>query len=110
MWLLIDDMRNLGCDIIARNAEAAKAVLGTMACSLDGVCLDGVCLDHDLGTGETGYDVLVWALQRKVLPNKVELVTSNPPGRERMKQALIEAGYVLNTECGYYERNTICTP
>jgi hypothetical protein len=64
MWLLIDDERNLGC------------------------------LDHDLGYGESGYDILMWALGEGVVPPRVELVTSNPGGRDRMGAALEGAGYI----------------
>lgn len=86
MWLLIDDVRDLKCDVIARTAEAGKKLLavGGWEC---------VCFDHDLGEKETGYDVLCWALENNLLPSKVQLVTSNPVGRENMRRAL---------ECGRY--------
>lgn len=87
MWLLIDDTRDLGCDVIARTPEAAKYLLsnGKWEC---------VCLDHDLGSTESGYDILIWALDNNLLPDKVQLVSSNPIGRERMRVALVLAGYV----------------
>ena len=88
MWLIVDDERTLGCDVIARNAHAARAVLGGL-----GYAFEGLCLDHDLGPGESGYDVLMWAIEADVLPPKVQLVTMNPVGRKNMMQALIAAGY-----------------
>lgn len=88
MWLLIDDCRDLGVDVIARTPEAGKRML-----ALGGwECL---CLDHDLGSteSETGYDLLKWALEWKFVPQKVQLVTSNPVGRQNMRTALEAAGY-----------------
>lgn len=86
MWLLIDDVRDLNADAIARTPEAGKRLLGAGPWS----CL---CLDHDLGTPESGYDVLVWALTNDCLPRRVQLVTSNPVGRRNMAAALEVAGY-----------------
>lgn len=87
MWLLIDDCRDLNADVIARTPEAGKRMLalGGWEC---------VCFDHDLACAETGYDVLVWALEKQFLPVKVQLVTSNPVGRQNMRQALEAHGYV----------------
>ena len=42
---------------------------------------------------DTGYDVMVWAIQNKLLPNRVQLVTSNPVGRKNMRMALEQEGY-----------------
>jgi hypothetical protein len=87
MWLLIDDERNLGCDVVARTPRGGKEML--RQCKWD-----GLCLDHDLGDGESGYDILMWALGEGVVPPRVELVTSNPGGRDRMGAALEGAGYI----------------
>lgn len=98
MWLLIDDVRDsLGCDVVARNSIGAKAVLEK--CSFE-----GLCLDHDLGHDQTGYDVLVWALEQGHVPPIVELVTSNPVGRERMGAALVAAGWVKKSPIKYIKR------
>lgn len=85
-WLLIDDERNLGCDVIARTDEGARLALQN--CSWE-----GLCLDHDLGCKWSGYDILTWALERGLVPPIVELVTSNPAGRDRMGAALEANGY-----------------
>jgi hypothetical protein len=88
MWLLIDDIRDLNVEAIARTPAAARKLLaaGGWEC---------VCFDHDLGeaSSESGYDVLKWGLEQNFLPAKVQLVTSNPVGRENMTQALLQAGY-----------------
>jgi hypothetical protein len=96
MWLLIDDVRDLNCEVIARTPEAARRALfaGPWDC---------VCFDHDLGFAvtETGYDILVWALDRGLLPARVQLVTSNPVGRENMAKALLADGYKTNDNFNY---------
>ena len=86
MWLLIDDERDLNTDVIARTPSAGKKLL-----ALGGwECL---CLDHDLASEESGYDVLMWAIQGNFVPSKVQLVTSNPVGRANMRAALESVGY-----------------
>lgn len=95
MWLLIDDMRSLpGVEVIARTPKAARKML-----SLGG--WTNVIFDHDLGyldeeskIAETGYDILKWAIEERLLPDKIELITSNPVGRENMAAALVADGYI----------------
>jgi len=90
--LLIDDLREMKMDHIARNArDGQKALLAFPVTHL--------YMDHDLGDVDepTGYDVLVWALMRDACPDNVRMVTSNPVGRDRMIAALENAGY---EKCG----------
>ena len=61
MWLLIDDSRDLNCEVIAKTAAAGKKLLAVKGWE----CL---CIDHDLGGSETGYDVIQWALLRGYVP------------------------------------------
>lgn len=98
MWLLIDDERNMGCDVICRNSEAGKTMLAIRK-------WEGLCLDHDLGCSETGYDVLTWALERSCVPAVVELVTSNPVGRDRMGAALVAAGWIKKAPHKYIHKD-----
>lgn len=86
MWLLIDDMRNLNCDAIARNSKAAKQLL-----TLD--CWECVCFDHDLGEGYSGYDVMKWMFENNIRPKNIQIVTSNPVGRENMNAILRSEHY-----------------
>lgn len=89
LHVLIDDTRNLNADIIVRNGEAGLMVLQAFRSKVE-----VVYLDHDLGLGSiSGYEVLCRALFLDVLPNKVQLVTSNPVGRVNMYAALKQAGY-----------------
>ncbi|MHA2402130.1 MAG: cyclic-phosphate processing receiver domain-containing protein [Candidatus Kariarchaeaceae archaeon] len=86
--LLIDDIREYEMDHIARTPrDGQKALLSFPVTHL--------YLDHDLGDPDlpTGYDVLVWALMRDCAPPNIQLVTSNPVGRDRMAAALENAGY-----------------
>lgn len=99
MWLLIDDMRDsMGCDAVARTANGARKLL--KECKWD-----GLCLDHDLGGSETGYDILMWAIENFCVPPLVQLVTSNPVGRDRMGAALVEAGWVKKSPINYAHKD-----
>ena len=87
MWLLIDDERNLNTEAVARTADAGKKLLAIQG-------WDCVCFDHDLGPDQdSGYAVLMWAIERGYLPGKVQLVTSNPVGLRNMRAALESEGY-----------------
>lgn len=97
MWVLIDDQRELGCDIIARNYAAGKAVLEAMHDKI--ACL---CIDHDLGGLSTGYDLISWALEANKLPSQVQIVSSNPVGRENIERALLSGGYRKNFTMGVW--------
>ena len=90
MWLMIDDQRNLNCELEARTSAEGKTLLQKWAGQID--CL---CLDHDLGEEqETGYDIAKWALHQGLMPARVQIVSSNPVGRRNIGLALIGAGYV----------------
>lgn len=93
MWLLIDDIRDgYGCDVIARTPE------GALAC-LDMRFWDAAIFDHDLGDARmSGYDVMKEALNRHTLPHQIQLVTSNPVGRDNMIALLKANGYVLHVD------------
>ena len=89
MNLLIDDVKE-GCwaDIVARNARAGKAILEELS-----GCISYLYIDHDLGGETSGYDVVRWALARGYLPNKVQVVSLNPPGRKAIKNILLDNDY-----------------
>lgn len=90
MYLLIDDLRDVPCDIIARTPDAAYEVLRRLNSVI--TC---VIFDHDLGEDvDTGYDIMKWMFGYGFLPNEVQLVTSNPVGRSNMQAALKAEGYV----------------
>ena len=88
MWLLIDDERNLNTEVVARTVEAARVILAT------NIPWECICFDHDLGSEMSGYDVLNWALSTNNLrTRKIQLVTSNPVGRQNMMNLLEDNGY-----------------
>lgn len=92
--LYIDDIRPLpGIYVgegweIARNYDEAIHLLSTHH-------YDIVSFDHDIASWDengremTGYDVLLWIVQRKmdglVVPNEYRIHSANPVGRDRMK-------------------------
>jgi len=87
--LLIDDIRDLKADVIARNYFDGIRHLK------DNGPWDLVLLDHDLASYDenkkekTGYDIMCWLEEHtKYLPAEIQLVTSNPVGRKRMQQVI----------------------
>lgn len=85
--LLIDDMRNIDVDVIARNGKAGLQILDLMG------GIETLYLDHDLGDGISGYRVACRALELGNMPSTVVLVTSNPVGRDNIIAALKQFGY-----------------
>ena len=89
LTLLIDDLREIDVDLIARNGEAGVQALA----SLKGE-IDTLYLDHDLGEDSiSGYSVATIALTDGTMPPTVILVTSNPVGRDNIIAALKQFGY-----------------
>jgi len=89
-WLLIDDIRDLNCDFIARTFDAGLEALAKGGWT-------HLCLDHDLGEenpAHNGYEILKQGLERGLIPRNVQLVTSNPVGKQNMANALLAHGYV----------------
>ena len=99
MWLIIDDERTLGCKVIARTAEAGKVILSR--CYRDITCL---CIDHDLGEGETGYDVIKWAIQNECCPDQVQIVSQNPVGAENIRNVLKDNGYASLDRINWFRK------
>lgn len=80
--LLIDDMRNLEADYIARTFEDGIMALDKMG------PWDLLLLDHDLGQedGKDGTGIVNWLEQNtNKMPKEVRIVSSNPVGRNRMQ-------------------------
>ena len=88
MNLVIDDCKDFGGDIIARNASAGKAVLKALS-----NVITTTYIDFDLGSNETGADVVEWAIQNNCLPKEVQIISMNPPGRKILEGLLVDAGY-----------------
>lgn len=87
LWLLIDDVKDLRVDVIARTATAGKLLLAAVKWSR-------LLIDHDLGSLEvSGRDVVRWAVAHKCLPPDVQIVSYNPPGRNAIAAELRSAGY-----------------
>jgi CheY-like chemotaxis protein len=88
--LLIDDFRNFDGVTIARTYQEGIEALEA------GGPWDLLMLDHDLGCYDfekgremTGYDVVCWLEEHPgKLPKRVQLVSANPSGVERMSRGL----------------------
>ena len=98
MWMIIDDERTLGCDIVVRDPKVGMKVLAAMRGQIE--CL---CIDHDLGASLNGYDVIVWAVNNGCLPNQIQIVSQNPVGADNIRNVLVQdAGYVTNDRINYF--------
>lgn len=93
--LLIDDLRNLTADRIARDFND-----GISALKNEGPW-DVLLLDHDLGdfvmgTERTGEHIMKFLEENpQYLPGSIRIVSSNPVGRQRM-QVIINKLYKEN--------------
>lgn len=89
--LLIDDIRDLDMDIICRTGP-----LGFRALAYFQGDIECVYFDHDLGAGSNwdGYETMKRAFQAEIMPDKVQLVTSNPVGRMNMAELLIANNFI----------------
>ena len=90
--LLIDDLRNIPADVIARNyMDGITALKHQGPFSI-------LYLDHDLGDYEegvekTGYDIMCFLeVNPELLPKKIICVSSNPVGRQKI-QVVIDKLY-----------------
>lgn len=81
--LLIDDMREIDADVIARTFEAGIHALKELG------PFSKMYLDHDLGDdimANTGYGIMNFLeANPQYLPKEIVLVTSNPVGRRQME-------------------------
>ncbi len=98
MWLLIDDMRNLNVDVIARNGVSGIRLLRNFKWT----CL---CIDHDLGDASemNGYEVILTAAHENCIPNQVQIVSANPVGRQNIANVLIDNGYKTKDNINFYK-------
>lgn len=87
--LLIDDLRNIQADRVARTYDEGIAALQEGQ-------WDVLYLDHDFGDPDphkTGYGVICWIeAHPEMKPGKIVIVSSNPVGRKQM-QVVIDKLY-----------------
>ena len=96
MFVVIDDTRDCGGDIIVRTPQAGKLILEKLRGQIT-----VLFIDFDLGSDETGADVLKWALQNDCLPRDVQPISMNPVGRKELECVLIDVGYQKQID-GHY--------
>ena len=89
--VIVDDSKDFYCDktIICRCYDSGLFVLRHMK-----DYIGELWLDHDLSCDKTGYDLLMILGMENNLPDTIRLISNNPVGSTRMKQALIhDFGY-----------------
>lgn len=97
LHLLIDDVKNLNADIIARNYKSGVLALLYLP-------VTHLYIDHDLGEENSGYDILkFFKVHYHRLPNFIQLVSSNPVGKENMKNLLISMEYITKDGYNFYK-------
>ena len=98
--LLIDDIRDeemcgvtdIKFDVIARTASEGMDALKEHP-------VTHLWLDNDLGLWQLqGWEILNWARDNDLVPDRVILVTANPRSKERMEN-------ILSLDMGYYRIN-----
>ncbi len=98
--LLVDDIRDLHADIIARTYKGAEIIADTIFlydCK--------ILLDHDLGPGKTGYDFINYLIEISNMPAEVFIVSSNPVGRDNIGRALVTEGYIRKSPHNFLRSN-----
>lgn len=88
-YLLIDDIRDIVADRVARTAREGMDAL--KCCEYT-----HLMLDNDLGVvgGMEGRDILKWALDNNCVPANILLVTSNVVAKKAMEDMLrYDLGY-----------------
>lgn len=86
--LLIDDVRDLKCDFAARTYDEGINALTNKKWDLLLLDHDLGCLDAD-GEEKNGYHIVCWLEEnQQYLPKRIQLVTSNPVGRLRMRSVI----------------------
>ena len=98
---LIDDIRDIGVDVIARNIIGARTVYQNN--DITGWTL---FLDHDLGIPESGLDVIREMIALNNVPERVIIVSSNPVGRDNIGHALTDIGYIRKSPHEFYREPT----
>lgn len=98
--LLIDDMRDIDADIVARTSTEGRE-------ALQHNYITHLYLDNDLGSDQDmeGIDILSWARDNNCVPEMVYPVTDNPVARRRMI-ALLEndLGYSQGRQGWWYKQ------
>lgn len=94
---LIDDVRDIEVDIIARNIVGARIVY-----QHSDITSWTLFLDHDLGIPESGLDVIREMIALDNVPSIIIIVSSNPVGRDNIGNALTDYGYIRKSPYEFY--------
>jgi len=98
MWVIVDDERELDCDVIIRSPYAAVRTIEALKGQIE--CL---VMDHDLGDDDiNGYEILGMLDIKDLLPDHVQICTANPAGRKNMYGVLNGAGFKMQNEGDFF--------
>ena len=102
MYMIIDDIRDLNCDIIARTSQAGLGILRWVYEDIE-----VLILDHDLGEHSytDGNRLLKEIIIGDWLPDQVQLCSSNPVGLDSMRAQLEDINYTTK-DGRIYEKRT----
>lgn len=88
--LYVDDIRKP--NIIRYSTYSYKIIVSRNyddAINMLNMCkFNAIDLDHDLGEEKTGYDICKYIIENNIKLDRVYIHTSNPVGRDNMKQLL----------------------
>lgn len=88
--LYVDDIRKP--NIIRYSTYSYKIIVSRNyddAINMLNICkFNAIDLDHDLGEEKTGYDICKYIIENNIKLDRVYIHTSNPVGRDNMKQLL----------------------
>ena len=101
-WAIIDDIRELNCDFIAKTGWDGIAMMREHI-----VEIKTLCMDHDLGDANAmnGFDVLYRLSLENLIPDHVQMVTSNPVGRMNMANFLLGKGFETRDGLNFYRKD-----
>lgn len=93
-WLMVDDYKNFNCAKVARTPQEAIDALREKRWST-------LMLDNDLMAERNGTDILKQAIEERIVPQHVQLISGSFSARNNMGQLLLDQGYE-KTKLGYY--------
>ena len=84
--LYVDDIRSAPTGwVLARTIKESINYLKTGN-------VDCLSLDHDLGSKQTGMDIVNYCIDKQIFPNRIEIHSKNPVGKQNMIAMLLRYG------------------
>lgn len=85
VYLMIDDMRDFGCDLKAKTSKEARTLWKE-----NHETITHLVLANDLGEDQDmeGWQLLEWAIGLNIVPENVLISSANPVARKRIDDIL----------------------